>query len=324
MVIPGLIYFYINAGTPAEVGWGIPMATDTAFALGFLTCFKHKLPKGIFTFVAAVAIIDDIGSIFIIAIFYNHIADLSLLYLALVFISILVFVNFAGIRNPLPYIFIGIIIWALIELANIHGVVVGIIVAFLIPARPKHGPKQFLSEIKILLMSFEKKRNQKRLVLEDQQQHLVLEQVQNIAHLSTTPLQHWKSKLELPVVLLVLPIFAFVNAGIPVDLSLIDKIFVHPVSLGILLGLLLGKPIGILLFGYFSLHLRLAILPDKLAFKNIVNVSLLTSIGFTMSLFIADLSFNGQEEMLVLAKAAIIFASCISGILGILLLMISK
>jgi len=320
MLLPAGIYFLINLHSSTQSGWGIPMATDTAFALGILNCFKHKLPRGIFIFMAALAILDDIGSILVIAIFYSSNFKLGLFLGALLLSALILVINYAGIRRPWPYIIIGIMMWALIEASGVHGTLSGILLAFLIPSRPAKGPKQFLKQTKDLLSNFEQRKNKTPLVLKDQEQHAVLEEVQETAQQATTPLQRWEGKLERPIALGVLPLFALVNAGIPLNFHLLASLFYERVSLGILLGLVIGKPLGILLFSKLALHYRLGTLPQQIKFKHIATVSILSGIGFTMSLFIANLSFQAPGNTLLIAKAAILFSSVFSGIIGIIFL----
>lgn len=324
MLLPTSIYLIFNTNTPTEQGWGIPMATDTAFALGILSCFRKKLSKGVFTFLAALAIIDDIGAITVVAVFYTPHLNIFMLFYAIILAGFLILLNFTGVRKAFLYLIIGFLIWIFIEEAGIHGTIAGIVVAFLIPSRPKKGPIQFLKRTRVLLRYFELRKKKQPLILEDQKQHAVLEEVQEIALQATTPLQRWASKLELPISLIVLPLFALVNAGIPINLYLLNQVLTQRVSLGILLGLIIGKPIGVLLFSRIALWTRLGKLPENTQFTDLLGVALLTGIGFTMSLFISNLSFQIGEEILVISKAAILFGSLFSALLGIIVLLVLK
>jgi NhaA family Na+:H+ antiporter len=322
MVIPAGIYLILNAGTPNQIGWGIPMATDTAFALGILSCFKRSLPKGIFTFLAALAIIDDIGAILVIAIFYTSHFNPWMLFIAFLLMAFLILLNYSGFRKPFLYIIIGLLIWIAIESAGVHGTLAGILVAFIIPARPEKGPRQFVKKIRSLLRYFETRKDKTPLVLEDQEQHAVLEEVQEVAQQATTLLQRWENKLKLFIALLVLPLFALVNAGIPVRLHWIDNLFTERVSQGILFGLVIGKPLGVLLFSRIALWLKIGKKPEGTTFNQIMGAALLTGIGFTMSLFISTLSFN-DENTLLMAKGAIFMGSFISAIMGVIFIWLS-
>lgn len=323
MIIPAFIYWSLNIGGPSIDGWGIPMATDTAFALGVLTCFRKSIPKGLFTFIAALAIIDDIGAMVVIATFYTQSLNTSLLFFALISATLLLLLNYAGYRKPGLYIAIGILMWLFIEKSGIHGTIAGIIIACFIPARPERGPNQFISRVKYLLKYFEK-RKEKNIILEDSKQHTTLEKVQEVTLEATTPLQRWESKLEYPISLIILPLFALVNAGIPINVSLLDDIFQNTVSLGIILGLCIGKPLGVLIFSFTAYKCRVGSLPSNTSFFHILSASTLTGIGFTMSIFIANLTFDKNSDMLVLAKSGVIVGSVFSALLGIILLSIAN
>ncbi len=317
MSIPPLIYLLFNHDTSTVSGWGIPMATDTAFALGIMSCFRRLLPKGLFSFMAALAIIDDIGAIIVIAVFYTTDLNVVLLLPILLLVTVLCLMNYAGFRKPWPYLIIGLIIWGLIESAGIHGTIAGILVAFLIPARPHYGPRRFIRKTRELLDDFENHRTAKPRVLEDDKQHEVLEEVQQIAQEATTPLQRWESRLELPVALVILPLFALINAGIALRPSLLPELLHNSVALGILLGLLVGKPIGIILFSQLATWCKFGIPPMGVSRSHISIAGLLAGVGFTMSLFIANLSFADHETIL-LAKAAILFGSLLAAAIGLI------
>lgn len=316
VVVPALIYAFFNYNETTQHGWGIPIATDTAFALGVLTCFRNKVDKGVFTFLAALAIIDDIAAILVIAVFYtDNLQSVQLMYAALLALVMLI-VNYAGFRKPLPYIILGTGIWYCIETANIHGTVAGVMTAFLIPARPEKGPRTFIQDIKALVSYFEKRKKENPLILEDEKQHEVIEEVQTVAIKATTPLQRWNSHLAIPTAIIILPLFALINAGIRVDFKLIQDIFTHHLSLGIFFGLLVGKPLGVMGFSYLSTTLNITSLPDNTKLSQIACVAMLTGVGFTMSLFIANLTFPNDELSLLIAKGAILLSSLCSIVIG--------
>jgi NhaA family Na+:H+ antiporter len=316
VVVPAFVYSIFNAGTPERVGWGVPIATDTAFALGILMCFKNRVSKEIFTFLAALAIVDDIGAILVIAVFYSAQLNMLALTVALFLAAVLILFNYSGFRHPFPYIVIGILVWVAIERAGIHGSIAGILVAFIIPARPRQGPRQFLRRTLVLLRSFEKRKSEGSYVLEDWEQHNVLEEVQVMARQAMTPLQRWGSRLELPIALLILPLFALVNVGIPLSWHIIRSVFVSHLSLGIVFGLVIGKPLGVVLFSWLAVRFNLASTPRGVAFKEVVGAAMLTGVGFTMSLFISNLSFTNTDSLL-LAKAAILLSSTLAVFMGI-------
>lgn len=322
MVVPAIIYALFNYGTDSALGWGVPMATDTAFALGIASIFKSRLPKSIFTFLAALAILDDIGAIVIIAIFYTKNLHVEMFFISSVLVLILILINYMGVRKATPYLILGLLIWGSVHAAGIHGTISGIIVALIVPARPEHGPRHFMRRTNDLIKEFESKKERKPLILEDDKQHAVLEEIQEVAQQSTTPLQRWESRLDLPIALFILPLFALVNAGIPLKLNALIDAIQNPVAVGVFLGLFIGKPLGISIFGKLASLFDVGELPNKTRFNHIIGASFLAGIGFTMSLFIANLSFE-NDAILYAAKLAILLASLLSGTLGILYLVFS-
>lgn len=319
MIVPGCIFLLFNLHSANLSGWGIPIATDTAFALGLMACFKKRLPHGVFAFIGALAILDDIGAILVIAFFYTPSFHWLPLVFALALTAVLAFLNYAGFRSAWPYLILGIVIWVLIEAAGIHGTIAGILVAFTIPARPRKGPKHFIERTKELLHLFEKRKQARPLILSDPAQHQILRQVQETAEQATTPLQRFAHQLELPIALLVLPLFALLNAGIPIQTFSGEVI--NRVSLGIMLGLFVGKPLGITLFSYLSMKLGLGELPAHTKLRDIFNVALFAGIGFTMSLFVSTLAFN-DPKMVMLSKAGILMGSVLSGIVGVIFILL--
>lgn len=316
MIFPAVIYISITHNTEYVNGWGIPMATDTAFAIGILTCIRQYVPKGLFSFLASLAIIDDIGAIIVIAVFYTDSLNANYLFSALCIISVLMLMNYAGFRRAGVYIILGILMWLCIEKAGVHGTLSGIIVALLIPARPRRGPNEYSKRIRKLL-SFFKKRTEDKTVIEDTRQHAALEEIREVTIQATTPLQRWESRLEHPIILVVLPLFALVNAGIVLNPKLFMDVVTNPMPLGIIFGLLIGKPLGISLMAYLAVKFDIGKVPKNTSLMNVIHASFLAAIGFTMSLFIANLSFGLNDESIAVAKAAIIFASAIAAIIAI-------
>ncbi|MGD9108610.1 MAG: Na+/H+ antiporter NhaA [Gammaproteobacteria bacterium] len=322
MIVPILIYLLFNYNSAAIKAWAIPLPIGTAFTIGIIALFRKKFPRGLIAFITAVAILDDIVAIILIAFLYSKHLEMIFVVTAAILFLIMLVINFAGMRRPLIYILIGIMLWITTELSGIHGTIVGLLVAIAIPARPKKGPKHVIYRVRQLISKFEIRKRKKPLILEDQKQHAILEKVEQIAINATTPLQRWERALELPVALLILPLFAFTNAGIPIKLNLLNTALTNPISLGIALALIIGKPLGIMSFSYIACKIKIATLPRYTQFSQIFGASLLAGIGFTMSLFIADLSFN--DKSLLLAKIGIIFGSLIAGILGWLWLLYLK
>lgn len=316
MLVPAMIYFAFNAGLPSAHGWGIPTATDTAFAVGMLALLGRRIPIALITFLTALAIIDDLGAILVIAIFYTDTISLSYLALAGSLLLLLVSCNLFGCRRPMIYLIGGLLVWVTILASGIHATVAGILVAFTIPARPKRDPQWFVRRTRNLINQFENMENQsKRPILGAEEQHQVVEWVHDNAKMASTPLRRWEHALETPVALFVMPIFALVNAGIPLSLDTFTKIWSDRLSLGIILGLVLGKSIGISLLAWLALKLNLGRLPQGVNMYHIIGVGLLGGMGFTMSIFIASLGVT-DTETLVAAKTAILLASLAAGISG--------
>lgn len=319
MVVPALLFIAINYNSGHLSAWPIPTSTDTAFTLGLLICFKKYLPTTIFTFLIGVAIIDDIMAIILIAVLYTQAVNVGMLLITLGLFSLLGLASFLGFRQKLLYIFLGSCMWFFMERAGVHGTLCGILVAFMIPATPKQGQKQFSERIRKLLQLFDARKQNNEKVLEDKKQHNILENVQRIARQTSTPLQSWESQLEAPITLIVLPLFAFFNAGIQFNREVMSTLFSTPLSLGIIVGLVVGKPLGVSFFSWLSIKLNVAHLPESTRLKDIFAVSCLMGIGFTISIMIANLSLDSASQLL--AKSSILFASLLSAVIGAFCLM---
>tara|TARA_R110002167_G_scaffold201334_2_gene404931 strand:+ start:5644 stop:7026 length:1383 start_codon:yes stop_codon:yes gene_type:complete len=324
MLLPALIYYAINTGSPTVVGWGIPMATDTAFAIGLLVLLGERVPKSAFAFLTALAIIDDIGAILVIAFFYSEEINPTLLVLAAVMLAGLALCNVLGIRRPSAYLIGGVAIWVAMLGSGVHATLAGILVAATIPARPRQDTSWFLERAKTLLQRFETiedRKQQATPILEEEEQHAVAEDVIDAAGEATTPLRRWEQALRDPVALLVMPIFAFANAGIGLDEISVSEMLTEPLAIGILLGMVVGKGIGIPLFAWVAIRCKIGQLPAGLSLRHVVGLGLLGGIGFTMAIFISSLGFGQQPETLVMAKASILLGSTLAGVLGYLWLL---
>ncbi|MBY4677337.1 Na+/H+ antiporter NhaA [Marinobacterium arenosum] len=319
MLLPAAIFLLFNAGSDTIRGWGIPMATDTAFAVGVLYLVRGRIPPALSTFLIALAIIDDIGAILVIALFYSD--DLSLPYLGytLFFFTILILFNLLGVRSPLCYWLVGGMVWLTLQHSGLHATLAGILVAMTVPARPKRGPAWFVSQVRRLATEFEYRQARKggsSSILSDKAQHELAERVQDSAMKATTPLRRWELMLERPTALFVLPTFALANAGIAIEPAEILAALHQPLALGITLGLVVGKFVGITGFCWLVLRFRLGRLPTGMRLGHIAGVGLLGGVGFSMSIFIANLGFATEPDQLVVAKAAILVGSLIAGLLG--------
>ena len=319
MLIPALIYTAFTAGTPLIRGWGIPMATDTAFAVGVLALLHRRIPIGLTVFLTALAIIDDLGAILVIAVFYTNTINLPFLVAAALLLLLLIILNAAGIRRPGVYLLIGGLVWLAMLGSGVHATVAGILVALTVPARPRRSPGWFVRRTHRLANEFESmERRSDKPLLGEEAQHAVAESIQDTVEKATTPLRRWERYLERPIALVVMPVFALANAGIPIDVQALSGRWSDPLTLGIVVGLLLGKVSGITLMTWLSVRLGLGQLSTGIQMRHIVGIGLLGGMGFTMSIFTASLGFTTQPETLIAAKTAVLLASLLAGISGFL------
>ena len=321
MVVPAVIYSLFNWGLDSQIGWGIPMATDTAFALGVLTIVRKYMPVSLLAFIVGLAIVDDVGAILVIALFYTQ--EISVMHLSSAFalIAFLAAANYAGVRQPIFYIIIGVASWWMMLLSGVHATVAGVAIALTVPARSKLGSGESLDKAKKTIISMQKETGDVDALGSRQDHNQVLE-IRDLAENAGTPLRRWEDVLHLPVALFILPLFALINAGVVFDFNLFIDSLKHPVGLGIITGLVVGKFIGISGACWLGLHYKIGSLPRGLNIQHVMGASLIAGIGFTMSTFIATLGFDGQPEYLHNAKTSILVASIISAFLGVLYLRI--
>jgi len=324
MILPPVIFCLLNGEPPALNGWAIPMATDTAFALGVLACFRHKLPAGFFPFIAALATLDDIAAILVIALFYSQSINILTLLLAALCYGLLLLFTRRNYHATSIYLFFGLLIWILVVMSGLHGTFAAVLIAMTIPASTKKTGDEFIKKATHLVKFFEheKASSLKDSSIENDKLFHALESIKSLAGSMEPPLQRWGHALQLPTFLIVLPLFALMNAGF----SLFDMVasfdFNNTVVIGIVLALVVGKPLGIISFVFFAIKTGIGRLPKGSTFAHLLGVVMLAGIGFTMSLFIAHLSYPGLPELMFSAKAAIQVGSLIAGILGSLVLII--
>lgn len=274
MLVPAGIYLFFNHGTETVHGWGIPMATDIAFAIGILSILGKRVPVGLKVFLTALAIVDDLGAILVIAIFYTVELHANYLLYALGLFALMMFINRLGVKTISPYLIAGALMWYFIHHSGVHATIAGVLTAFTIPIkghRPGHSP------------------------------------IQVVEHAISTPVNFF-----------IMPLFALANTNIRFEPGMIDGL-TAPLGLGIIAGLFIGKPLGITLFSWMSVQFRLSVLPSGTNWLQIFSIGLMGGIGFTMSIFIALLSFN-EIHFQTEAKFAILTASALSGIIGYLIL----
>jgi NhaA family Na+:H+ antiporter len=316
MVVPALIYFVINPEGEAARGWGIPMATDIAFAIGALVLLAGRVPKALITFLVALAIVDDLGAVVVIALFYTDQLVLEALLIAAAILGVLIAFNLAGIRHPLPYFLLGVLLWFALLKSGVHATLAGVLTAFTIPALSKYDPARFSGHVKELMVRFDASHQPGESIMTNDTMHAVVQTLENGVHKVETPLQRLEHGMHMPVAFIVIPIFAFINAGIPIELSDLGQTLAHPVTMGVISGLVLGKFLGIVGASWIALKLGVGQLPAQTRFSQIAGVALLAGIGFTMSIFIADLGFATQPEHLLMAKTGVLIASLLAGLGG--------
>lgn len=325
MVVPALIYFALNPSGDTSAGWGIPMATDIAFAIGALALLASRVPKALITFLIALAIVDDLGAVLVIALFYTATISIVPLIAGAFLVLVLIAFNLAGIRKPLPYFLIAVGLWYALLLSGVHPTLAGVIGAMTVPARPKYDPKRFSMHISKLMKDFDASYDSNSNVMTNDKLRSVVDKLEHGVESVGVPLKRLEDAWHIPVAYIVIPVFALANAGIAIDFSSSSATLGHSVTLGVMLGLILGKFIGITGVSWVMLKLGLAELPKDTRFTQIAGVSLLAGIGFTMSIFVAQLGFADNEELLLMAKTGILTASLISGIAGyIWLYLVSK
>jgi NhaA family Na+:H+ antiporter len=325
MVVPALIYFAINPNGDAALGWGIPMATDIAFAIGALALLASRVPKALITFLVALAIVDDLGAVMVIAVFYTESISLIPLAIAGGLFALLLAFNLAGIRKTLPYFIVAVFLWYAFLQSGVHATLAGILGALSIPATPKYDPERFSEQVKELMQHFDASHKPGKSIMTNDKLRAVVQTLENGVHSVEAPLQRLEHVWHMPVAYLIIPIFALANAGIPLAFGSLGETFSHPVMIGVSLGLVLGKFIGITGASWLVLKLGVAVLPKDTHFTQIAGVSLLAGIGFTMSIFVAQLGFAHNEELLLMAKTGILFASLLAGITGFIwLYLVSK
>jgi Na+:H+ antiporter, NhaA family len=318
MVVPVLIYISINPEGHTFDGWGVPMATDIAFALGTLALLGKRVPKNLLTFLVALAIVDDLGAVMVIAVFYTETIHIQALITAAVMLVLLVVLNLGGIRHSLPYILLGIVLWIAMLKSGVHATLAGIFLAFTIPMRPKYDPDRFLSQINVMIDQIKQAYQKENNIIKNDELRSRVRALGEGVRLVQAPAQVMERSMHMPSAYIIIPVFSLANAGIPIDWSSLGSIITHPVSVGIAAGLVIGKLIGIAGFSWLAVKLGLTSLPQGLNFKHIVGAGLMGGIGFTMSIFIAELGFAHSAEDLLMAKTGVLLASLVAGISGFL------
>jgi len=322
MIIPAVFYAVVMIQFPEYIdGWGIPMATDIAFALGLLALLGKRVNINLKIFLTALAIADDLGAVLVIAFFYTDTIVYTELISAAFFLGILLIANIAGVRRTIFYAIVGFAgVWIAFVYSGVHATIAGVSIALTIPARTKISENEYIQKISRYIEKFKKQKANDNKLLTKEQSHLLAE-IESLNEKAQTPLQKLEHTMHPITMYFILPIFALSNAGVHIEGSFIQML-IHPISLGIIAGLVLGKFVGISLFSHLMVWAKISILPEGVSWKQLYGVAFLAGIGFTMSMFISDLAFT-DEEYRQIAKVGIMAASVISAIIGITWLMIS-
>ncbi|MCY3414604.1 MAG: Na+/H+ antiporter NhaA [Candidatus Heimdallarchaeota archaeon] len=321
IIVPAFIFLLINIQSPRyRVGWAIPTSTDIAFALGILYLLGRKAPVSARVFLASLAIIDDISAILIIAFFFTEKLVLGYVLLAFSMFLILILFNYLNVRRALPYILVGSVMWYGFFGSGIHATVAGVLLAFTIPATIQMDHMEFRGKSSKLINDLLRMTNDNEIRPEELPVYMnTIASLEHSCHEMESPLQKLEHNLTPWVAFIIVPIFALANSGASFTPAVMETIF-SKFSLGIILGLFIGKPIGITLFSYIAVRLGFARLPNDLNWHKIIGLGFLAGIGFTMSTFITSLAFKEDAVAIEAARIAILIASLISGLTGYFLL----
>lgn len=318
MLAPALVYLLFNAGRETSRGWGIPMATDIAFALGVLALVGRRVPESLKVFLVALAIVDDLGAVLVIAVFYTSRIDPAGLGLAAVFMAALVLANISGFRRPIVYLLLGIGLWYGFLVSGVHATLAGVLAALAVPARVRVEPGKLAGVLRRASERLEAQGAEGPVDPMDARRFAVVAFLRRTLQDSKTPLQLFEHALHPWVTFAIMPVFALFNAGVTLDTQAFARIF-SALPLGIALGLVIGKQVGILAAAWLAVRLGWAALPQGVRWSQVYGVCWLAGIGFTMSLFINGLAFGGgpyENE----AKLGILLGSIVSGLGGWLVL----
>lgn len=326
MLVPVIVFYLIcPSDSMMQRGLAIPMATDIAFSLGVLSVFKSRVPIGLKIFLAALAVADDLGGIIVIALFYS--SDINLLYigLAALCVAVMVLGNIFKIRTRYFYMTIGLVLWYMMLNSGIHATIAGVIVAFCVPATLKKGTGHYLERIRNNVNKFpviDVDDTNNTIVWTNEQIH-TLKSIESAADKMISPLQELEDSLQHMINYFVIPLFAFANAGIDLSLMSLGSLF-SGVGLSVMLGLVIGKFVGVFSFSWLAVRLKIVSLPANTTWKAFASVCVVCGIGFTVSMFIADLSYSGMGAeglaLLSQAKLGVLCGSVVSALAGCYLL----
>ncbi len=320
MLVPGAIFLALNRGTATAHGWGIPMATDIAFALGAIAVFGKKLPVGLRVFLSAFAIADDLGAVIVIAVFYTKDIAWHYLVICLFLVVALAIANLLWVRWTLLYTLLGLGIWVAVLGSGVHPTVAGFVVAMFIPARGKYDTDRFVKRVREIMDDFQCEEQSCGYSILMNRGHLnAVHALELACHEVETPLQRLEHALHPWIAFGLLPVFAFANAGLSLEGINFSSVVSQPLTIGVTLGLFLGKPLGVTLFSILAVKTGVAVLPAEVRWSQILGAGMLGGIGFTMSLFIAGLSLD-SPELLNYSKLGILLGSLLAATAGLVFL----
>ena len=337
MVCPALIYSAFNATGPGAGGWGIPMATDIAFSAGVLGLLSKRIPTGLAVFLIALAIVDDLGSVAVIAIFYTDTIAFRPLVVGVAMVVLSSLFARLGVRNALVFVLMAAVIWVEFFLSGVHATIAGVLFAFTVPVDARYETPLFISRITSLLSRFDEAEDHVNPLLVNSRQQRVVRAIEAECIHVEAPLQRIEHKLHPICAFIIMPIFAFANSGVHLDFSHIGSLFFQPVTLGVIFGLLAGKQLGIMGACWLTVKAGFAELPQGVRWIQIWGVTWLAGIGFTMSLFVGGLAFpighdaghgvtdvmEHAELMLAGSKVGTLTASIIAGSVGTVILILA-
>lgn len=317
MLIPLSFYLILNDSPETTNGWGIPMATDIAFTLAILKLLGNRVPLSLKIFLTAFAIIDDLGAVLVIALFYTGDISWILLFYAGILLSILYVLSFLKLHNKFILLIFGVAIWVLFLKSGVHPTIAGILLAFAVPIRQKINEFNYAEKLNEIIRRLTKTTNTNSLPILSKKQIEEIDNLEDWTSKVQSPLQQLEHRLHNWVAFLIMPIFALSNAGIHFSGEMVIDI---PLALNIAISLFLGKAIGVSIFSYLGIKLKIASLPNQTTFMDIIGVAVLSGVGFTMSLFIGGLAFSNNDMFLNSAKMGIIAGSIVSGVVGYIIL----
>lgn len=317
---PVAIYIAFNAGTEAAGGWGVPAATDIAFALGILAILGSKVPSGLRVFLSTLAIADDIIAIAIIAVFYGHTPDVFWLVATAVVMAVLVLLNRLHVYHIRWYMIVGLVLWFCVFQSGIHATIAGVLLAFTIPAKSPVRPPVFREWANGKIHQAHEEFEEGEPVLAQKGYIDHIDDVSKMANFLTPPLSTLKKAIEPFSSFVVLPLFALANAGVALAGTTPAELFTSTAALGVCVGLVVGKPVGIMLMSVIAVKSGLSDLPEGVTWQHMLGAAILGGVGFTMSILVASLAFS-SESIAIAAKAAVLTASVIAGLLGFAVLL---